>query len=63
MKRAGDWGQVEHCARYNKVFVTHDALAALYAFYRGVHFVLVRVVDDNKDGGRYVCIMGRHTQN
>jgi hypothetical protein len=59
MKRAGDWGQVEHCKRFHKVFVTHDALAALYAFYRGVEFMLVRVVNHADDGGRYVCTVGR----
>jgi hypothetical protein len=36
LKRAGDWGQVEHCAKYGKVFVTADRLAALYAIYRNV---------------------------
>jgi hypothetical protein len=36
LKRAGDWGQVEHCVKYGKVFVTHDRLAALYAWCRGV---------------------------
>lgn len=43
LKRAGDWAQVEHCRKYDKVFVTSDVLAALYAFYRKVRFVLLRV--------------------
>ena len=42
LKRAGDWGQVEHCVRYNKVFVTSDKLASLYAYYRGVRFILLK---------------------
>lgn len=42
MKRAGDWGQVEHCLRYKKVFVTSDKLAATYAYYRGIRFIFVR---------------------
>ena len=39
LKRAGDWGQVEHCVKYNKVFVTSDKLAAMYAYYRNVRFI------------------------
>lgn len=42
IKRAGDWGQVEHCKRYSKTFVTGDRLAAMYAWYRGVRFVYVQ---------------------
>lgn len=42
LKRAGDWGQVEHCAQYGKTFITADRLAALYAYYRRVKFVLIR---------------------
>jgi len=42
VKRAGDWGQVEHARRYGKVFVTGDRLAALYAWYRDVPFVYTR---------------------
>ena len=42
LKRAGDWGQVAHCARYDKVFVTSDILAAMYAHYRGVRYMLLR---------------------
>lgn len=41
LKRAGDWGQVEHCVRYGKIFVTRDKLAALYAMYRSVPFIYV----------------------
>ena len=42
LKRAGDWGQVEHCVQYDNVFVTSDKLAALYAYYRGVRFILLK---------------------
>ena len=42
LKRAGDWGQVEHASKYGKVFVTSDKLAALYAWCRGVRFVYLR---------------------
>lgn len=36
LKRAGDWGMVNHCAKYNYAFATTDKLAALYARLRGV---------------------------
>lgn len=36
LKRAGDWGMVEHCAKFNHAFATTDKLAALYARSRGV---------------------------
>lgn len=49
MKRAGDWGQVESCIRGNRVFFTRDRLAALYAYYRGVRFVFVRVKEYEDD--------------
>jgi hypothetical protein len=42
IKRGGDWGQVEHCLKYNKIFVTADKFAALYAYYRGVRFIFMR---------------------
>ena len=42
IKRAGDWGQVENAKRYNKIFVTSDKLAALYAYYRGVKCIYLR---------------------
>lgn len=42
MKRAGDWGQIEHCKRYGIVFVTADKLAALYAAYRDVPFLYLK---------------------
>jgi hypothetical protein len=42
-KRAGDWAQVEHCVRYNQVFVTSDVLAATYAYYRGADFMLLQL--------------------
>ena len=66
MKRAGDWGQVEHCVKYNKVFVTADKFAALYAYYRGIRFILMREAHHNKSAAypnllsfnRYVFIIG-----
>jgi hypothetical protein len=42
LKRAGDWGQVQWCARHNAVFWTADKMAALYAYVRGVRFVWTR---------------------
>jgi hypothetical protein len=42
IKRAGDWGQIAHCVKYQKVFVTSDRFAALYAHYKGVRFMLLR---------------------
>lgn len=41
-KRAGDWGQVEHCGKYGMVFVTADKTAMLYAIARGVMTLYVR---------------------
>ena len=41
VKRAGDWGQVQHCKIYDKVFVTRDKLAAMYARACGVKFVFM----------------------
>lgn len=42
LKRAGDWGQVENCLVYDKVFVTADKFAALYAIFRGVKCIFMR---------------------
>jgi len=42
LKRAGDWGQIEHCKRYNKIFVTKDKMAALYASYRQVPYIYIK---------------------
>ena len=42
LKRAGDWGQVEHAKKYNKVFVTGDRYAALYAYFRKVPTLFIR---------------------
>ena len=48
LKRTGDWGQVENCKRYGKVFITCDKLAAFYAKYRGVDFIyLSRIMYGN----------------
>jgi hypothetical protein len=45
LKRAGDWGQVQYCARHGAVFWTADKMAALYAWVRGVRFVWARWLD------------------
>jgi len=42
IKRAGDWGQVQHCVKYNKIFVTSDKFAALYAHYSKVRYIYLR---------------------
>ena len=42
LKRAGDWGQVEHCVKFDRVFFTSDKLAALYAHARGCRYVYMR---------------------
>jgi hypothetical protein len=41
-KRAGDWGQIEHCKRYGCVFVTADKPAVMYAMYRDVCVIYVK---------------------
>lgn len=43
LKRAGDWGMVQHCRKYGMVFVTTDRFAALYAAYRGVCVMFLKV--------------------
>jgi hypothetical protein len=53
LKRAGDWGQIEHCKQFGIVFVTCDRFLAFYATYRNVNVLLLR--HDNKlhkDQGR-----------
>ena len=62
MKRAGDWAQVEACKRSGRLFLTEDRLAALYAFYRKVPFVLIRIHDYQelgRDMTQYSCCLGR----
>ena len=62
IKRAGDWGQVEHCKKYGKIFITSDRLAALYAKYRGVQFIyLSRKLADNYKWYRYTFMVGLYT--
>lgn len=61
LKRAGDWGQVENCVRYGKVFVTSDQIAALYAAYRGVPFVFVRQEENLRDEVPNLPEFYRHT--
>ena len=66
LKRAGDWGQVEHCAKYDKVFVTSDKLAALYAYYRDVRFIYL-YRDQSKQPYptlvRYVFVIAKRKRN
>lgn len=62
MKRAGDWAQVEACKRKGRIFLTEDRLAALYAFYRKVPFVLIRIHEYQELGDdmtQYSCCLGR----
>ena len=56
MKRAGDWGMIEHCRRYGLVFVTEDKFAAYYAVYRDtkVMFLNVKRAAQNADGNTFV---------
>lgn len=42
LKRAGDWGQIEHCRENEILFVTCDRALAFYATYRGVNVLLLR---------------------
>lgn len=42
IKRAGDWGQIEHCKQKKLIFVTSDIVTALYAAYRDVPVFLVK---------------------
>lgn len=58
LKCAGDWGQVERCRRDGAVFVTCDALAALYARYRGVPCVFLHV----QSRGSNVALARRHAR-
>lgn len=61
IKRAGDWGQVEHAARYGKIFVTSDKLAALYAYYRRVRFIYLRRHEKVDEFFlRYTFVLSRH---
>jgi hypothetical protein len=45
LKRASDWGQIEHCKQKGIVFVTSDIMSALYAAYRGVKLLFVTHAD------------------
>jgi hypothetical protein len=44
MKRAGDWGQIEHCKNNGCAFVTHDKVAFTFAVVRDVPSLLL--IDD-----------------
>jgi hypothetical protein len=41
MKRAGDWGQIEHCKSNGCTFVTHDKVAFMFAVVRDVPSLLL----------------------
>jgi len=69
IKLAGDWGQVENCRRYKKVFLTQDKMAALYAYCVGVEFILFSVEERSTPGDkekpendffRYTFLLGGH---
>ena len=45
LKRASDWGQIEHCKQKGIVFVTSDIMSALYAAYRDVKLLFVTHAD------------------
>lgn len=69
IKLAGDWGQVENCRRYKKVFLTQDKIAALYAYCVGVEFILFSVEERSAPGDkekpendffRYTFLLGGH---
>ena len=42
VKRAGDWGMIQHCKEHGMIFMTADRFAALYAAYRGVCVLFVK---------------------
>jgi hypothetical protein len=50
IKRAGDWGQIEHCKKKHLIFVTSDKATALYAAYRDVPVFFVKHDDHSKNG-------------
>lgn len=57
LKRAGDWGQVEHCILNGVVLVTCDRFLAFYAVYRDVNVLLVRHKDalqEDDAGNKFV---------
>ena len=62
LKRAGDWAQIEACKRSGRIFLTEDRLAALYAYYRKVPFLLIRIHDYDElghDMTQYSCCLAR----
>lgn len=59
LKRAGDWGQVEACAKHGWVLFTMDKHMALYAQYRGVRYVYIK--SKNFKDSTSVPIQMQHT--
>ena len=49
LKRAGDWGQIEHCKKNNIVFVTADRLTAMYAAFRDVPVLFIKHAESDQD--------------
>jgi hypothetical protein len=43
LKTAGDWGMIQNCKLYNRVFVTIDKMAAMFAIFRGVKTVYLGI--------------------
>lgn len=53
IKRAGDWGQVAHCIRYNKIFVTSDRQAALFAHFMGCNYIFMTYYENEYNDKKY----------
>jgi hypothetical protein len=45
LKRAADWGQIEHCKRNNMLLISADRMGSHYAAYRDAPVMLVKVRD------------------
>lgn len=62
LKRAGDWGMVEHCRRYRMVFITKDKMAAMYAYLRGAPCIFLQdELIKSHHVFRYSFVMARPT--
>jgi hypothetical protein len=61
LKRASDWGQIEHCKQKGIVFVTSDIMSALYAAYRDVKLLFVTHADRaSMNTARFSFVMSGH---
>lgn len=45
LKRAADWGQIEHCKRNHMLFISADRMGSHYAAYRDAPVMLVKTRD------------------